>query len=250
MKKINASIANKKAASLFAGLCCIIISSSAHADHVNLVLDEVTFPVVATQWVTTKTALLTVNVNATLTDASLVATRELIMSQLGKIAQGEWHITQFERSQDSSGLEKLTVDAQVRVDQASLTNVYAQVKALTKPGLTYSVGSIEFTPSRSETEAARAALRAQLYQQVADEVVRLNKTYPEQHYSVHSVAIDGMMSPPMPAAQMMRGITNNLVTMAAPGIIVSNELVMSAVVSLASNRTVNSPSVVGTKALS
>ena len=86
------------------------------------------FQVSSKQWVTTQTAILNVNINVTLNNADLVKARADIMDSLNKIAKGDWHLIEFDRSQDSSGLEKLYVQAQARVDQASLTDIYQNAK--------------------------------------------------------------------------------------------------------------------------
>ena len=74
----------------------------------EVMLDKVAFQVSAKQWVSTKTALLSVNINATLTNADLVKAREAIMDSLNNIAKGDWHLIQFDRSQDSSGWSNST----------------------------------------------------------------------------------------------------------------------------------------------
>ena len=72
-----------------------------------LVLDKIVFQTQAKQWVSTKTVLLSVSISVTLSNADLVKARSEIMSSLNQIAEGDWHLIQFDRSQDSSGLEKL-----------------------------------------------------------------------------------------------------------------------------------------------
>ncbi|WP_019217614.1 hypothetical protein [Legionella tunisiensis] len=202
------------------------------------VLDKVMYQVSAKQWVTTKTALLTVNINATLTNADLVKARADIMSNLAKIAGGEWHLTQFDRSQDSSGLEKLYVVAQARVPQASLTDIYKNAKNVSKPGATYDIGAVEFKPSLEEIQQIKAQLRQRLYEEVKTEVGQLNKVYPNQNYSLNRlIFLDGEVAASQPRAYKE---ANTMFTAAvaapAPALTVSNELVMSALVELASNR--------------
>lgn len=153
----------------------------------DLVLDKIFFQVSAKKWVTTQTALLNVSINATLSNADLVKARADIMDSLNKIAKGEWHLVQFDRSQDSSGLEKLYVQAQARVDQSALTNIYQNAKSVSKPGAKYEISGVEFKPSLEETQVVRAKIREQLYQQVNDEIDRMNKAYPKQNYSVSNL---------------------------------------------------------------
>ncbi|KTD62056.1 hypothetical protein [Legionella spiritensis] len=201
-------------------------------------LDKVAFQVTARQWVSTKTALVKVNINATLNQSDLVKARADIMSHLGKIASGEWHITQFDRSQDSSGLDKLYVEAQTRVPQASLTNIYQNAKSVSKPGATYKVSAVDFKPGLEEIQKVKAQLREQLYQLVNAEIARLNKVYTEQHYTVNRLVVtDGNAQPVQPAAYKAREMnTMMLAASPAPALTVSNELIMTAVAEAASNR--------------
>lgn len=224
-------------------IALISLSSLSHAVNLpshHMKLDKVVFQVSAKQWITTQSAVLTVNINATLTNADLVKTRAEIMSNLGKIATGEWQLTQFDRSQDSSGLEKLFVAAQARVPQASLTDIYQNAKNVSKPGATYEINGVEFRPSLAEIQQVKAQLRDYLYQQINSEVNRLDKTYTGQNYSVHRIYFsEGDQLVPMAKAYQPRELnTVALATVAtpAPAVTVSNELIMNALVELASNR--------------
>lgn len=203
-----------------------------------LLLDKIVFQISAKQWVSTQTALLTVHVNAALSGADLVKARADIMSNLGKIASGDWHITQFDRSQDNSGLDKLYVQAQVRVPQASLTDIYQSAKNVSKPGATYGVTNVEFKPSLEDVQAAKLQLREQLYKLVNDEMNRMNKVYSSQHYSVnHLIVTEGdVVVPLQPRAYKAQMNTMAMEAPSAPALTVSNELIMTALVEAASNR--------------
>lgn len=202
-------------------------------------LDKVTFQVSAKSWVNTKMVLLIVNVNVSATHSDLVKTRDEVLQSLNQIAKGEWHITQFERSQDSSGLDKLFVSAEVRLPQPGLGDVYARAKVVSKAGAAYVISGMDFKPDLPEVQDAKAALRQKLYGLVNLELANLNKAYAEQHYTVNRIYIlDGDMPFQPQAAQSEQGNKMLMrVAGAAPAITVSNELVMTAVVEAASNRT-------------
>lgn len=222
-------------------LIMVLSTQVAIADHRDRpVLDKVYLSVSAKQWVKTETALLQVVVSATLNDADMVKTRGQIMTQLQSIAKGEWHITQFNRSQDSSGLEKLTVRAQARIEQTQLNQVYQRAKSVSKPGLTYRISQINFEPGIADIEKGKVALREKLYQQVTAEIAQLNKQYPNQHYTLNQLIFTEPGQPqPVPMAQRVGENTMMLTAMAktsAPSIAVSNQVIMQATVVLASNR--------------
>lgn len=213
--------------------------SFAH-ERANPPLDKVVFQISAKQWVTTQTVLLKINVNATLSNADLVKARADIMDKLTKIAAGEWHLTQFDRSQDSSGLEKLFVEAQARVPQASLTDIYQNAKNVSKPGTTYTINGVEFKPSLQEIQKVRAELRGQLYEQVNAELNILNKIYTGQQYTVNRIYILDGDNMPQPQAYKAREVVATAAP--APTLAVSNEMIMSALVEAGSNRITNNGS--------
>lgn len=204
--------------------------------YVPLTLDKVQFQISTKQWVATQTALLNVTINVTLNNADLVKARADIMAKLNKIAAGDWHLVQFDRSQDSSGLEKLYVQAQARVEQASLTDIYQNAKSNSAPGAQYSVSGVEFKPSLDEIQAVRATIREKLYQQVNDELNRLNKVYPGQHYSVSNLVFMEGDTPPMPTVGYANKSLNTMAMASPAPLSVSNEIIITAMVEAASNR--------------
>lgn len=200
----------------------------------RLVLDKVEFQISARQMVTTQSVLLTLSINASLTNADLVKARDEIMKNLNTIAKGEWQITQFDRSQDSSGLEKIYVAAQARILQNNMPDIYKNAKAVSKPGTTYEVSGVEFKPSLEEVQQVKMQLRERLYEQAGDEIARLNKVYTNQNYSVNRIIFnEGEQFMPQPQNQMKALAA---AAPAAPALTVNNELIMGAQVELASNR--------------
>jgi len=220
-------------------LAVMAMSSLAFADDgaPKMVLDKVMFQISEKQWVSTQTALVSVTINMTLKSADLVKARNEIMASLTKIAKGEWHLLAFDRSQDSSGLEKLYVQAQARVDQAALSIIYEQSKSVSTPGAQYDVSAIEFKPSMEEIQVIRSKVREQLYQKVNDEIARLNKAYPNQSYSVSKMLfVEGEGGRPLQKNMSYESKDMALMAAAPAPLSVSNEIVLTAIVRAASNR--------------
>lgn len=224
-------------------LILMTITPFALATPINLsqiMLDKVLFQISSKQWVTTQTALLTVSINATLSNADLVKARDGIIMGLNKIAKGDWHLTELDRSQDSSGLEKLYVQAQVRVNQAVLTDIYQNAKKISTPGTQYEITKVDFKPSLDEIQSVRIKIRELLYQQVNEELSRINKAYPTQNYSVNNlVFVEGeknnVAQPPRAYQAKAMGV---MAMSATPSSLsVSDELILTAVVEAASIRT-------------
>ncbi len=226
----------------FTLLILVISAQGASADYSNKpVLDEVFLSFSAKQWVKTETARLEIVANATLNDTDMVKTRSQIMTQLQAIAKGQWHITQFDRSQDSSGLEKLMVRAEARIQQKELNQIYQRAKSVSKPGLTYRIDQINFEPSLEDIEKGKILLREKLYQQITAEIGQLNNQYPKQKYSLNRLIFtDPGQRQPVP--MMNRSAEKSMVLTAmskAPSMDVSNQLTMEAMVVLASHRAIS-----------
>ena len=183
-------------------LSLLCMSSWALADE-NLapLLNRVALQLRAWQWITTKTAVVSVNVNAAINDRAVETLQHNVLQKLSTLAdKAEWHMVSFNRQQDKSGLENLQMMAQARLPQADLSGIREKAKNLSKPGETYSIDNIAFTPSEDEMRETMTALRANIYQQIKAETEALNKAYPEQKYYLHQV--DFMIAQgPMPVAQ-------------------------------------------------
>jgi hypothetical protein len=206
------------------------------AAKMTVPLDQVIYQVSTEAWVTTKSADVNVTVDATMDKSGLTQMRADMMSNFKRIADVEWHITQFNRMQDASGLERINAVAQARVPEEKLSVVREQAKSVSRPGANYQVSNIQFTPTLAEIEKVRLTLRDELYQKINEEITRLNKVYPQQGYTVHRIDFLGMMAPNAESQQVNRSAKVMMVQADIPSLVVSNKLQVSADVIIAANR--------------
>lgn len=218
--------------SLFLGL----IPSLSVADTIQPVLNQVMFQTTAEQWVTTKTAQVVVGVDATLNEDKLAKAHTDILKKLEQLVPStDWHITQFNRNPDKSGLEQLQVQAEARLAESALASLRDRAKAMSKPGETYTVQSINFIPTIAEIEAVRNQLRNQVYKQIETELSQLNKTYPNQKYVVHLIDFNDQNIGPKMMPRMMMAVAESAdAGAAAMPVTVANKIIMSARVILVS----------------
>jgi hypothetical protein len=204
----------------------------------DAMLNKITFKLTADQWVQTKSALVTMGVNASTSGSGLQGIQDEVLKKLAGIAaQGDWHIMSFDRSQDQSGLEKVQMSAQARLPSDVLANLRDKAKALSKPGETFTLDNVEFVPSAEELRDANDALRSVIYMEAKEELERVNKMYPEQKYFVHGVDfVNDFTRVPMP---MMAG--NMMAMRSVPAssgnntsLAVGNKLTLTATVVLSS----------------
>ncbi len=219
-------------------LLLVFVGTSAHANVVwppqPPVLNQVSFQVSAEQWVTTKAPKVIIAVNAALSEEKLASAYGSISQKLQKIASvTPWQITTFERNQDKSGLEQLSVTAEARLMEGGLANLRSRLKEMSKPGETYSLSSIDYTPTLLESEAARTALRADIYRQIKNELAGLNAIYVNQKYVVHNIYFneDLGISPIRPMAFAANASSKQLNTNVP--LTVTNRLQLNARVELA-----------------
>jgi len=192
------------------------------------------------QWVTTNTAEVIVGIDATLDKLGLLQAREEVLKNLTQLAKTDWHLTEFSQMPNESGLEQLHISAQARIPEASLAGLRDQAKALSKPGLTFRILAINFVPSLTEIENAKALLRTAFYIAAQDEVARLNKAYPKQTYTIHSINFnDGPPPVPMNAYVALAGDGMSKPKSAATVLAVSTKIQMTANVELTANNTID-----------
>ena len=202
-------------------------------------LNRVTLQLSSEQWASTTNARVIISIDAALKETQLNKLRTDILTKLDELApKSEWNITRFERTEASSGLAQVRVDAETRVPEANLGALNEKAKSLSKPGETYRVAAIDFSPSLAELEKIRGSLRSKILADVQIELDRLNKAYPDQKYYVHDIqfnesAMPGPMLLSAPPAEK-NATVGGVAVAQTTSLAVSNKITMSATVTLAS----------------
>lgn len=218
-------------------ISCLLSCEASAGVNLDALLNKVTLPLQAEQWVTTKTALVSVMVNAAVNDQGIERIQSDVMQQLARLSdKGDWHIVSFDRQQDKSGLESIQILAQARLQQADLGNLRDKAKSISKPGETFTINNVQFTPNDDELRQANAALRSNIYQQAKTEIDTLNKIYPDQKYYLYQV---NFFTPelPMPMVQnamYRRAEMSASAPMPQPPLQVGNKVQLQATVIVAS----------------
>lgn len=200
-------------------------------------LNKIEFALATEAWVTTDTAQVIVGVDANLDQAGMDKIQEQVLASLQEIVKSDqWRVSQFMRTQDQSGLEKVHMEAQARLPSNQINNLRTKAEGLSKPGIKYSIVDVQYTPSLADQEALQEKLRQNIYIRVKAELDLINKTYPEQNYRVHTIEFGQDGATPQPifrsakaenAAPMMMAAANN------PSFTVSGKTVLNAWVVLA-----------------
>jgi hypothetical protein len=197
-------------------------------------LNKVSLQLQADQWVTTNTALVYVGVNAAINDQGMGAIQNDVMNKLKQLSdKGDWHMIAFNRSLDQSGLERVQITAQARLPQNELSGLRDKAKKISKPGETYTIDNVAFTPAEDELQKANADLRNNLYLQAKAEIDSLNKIYPEQKYYLYSIDFGASPIAPAPMVAGNQIMMAKMAGASAP-VQVGNKVSMQATVVIAS----------------
>lgn len=199
-------------------------------------LNTISYRFVQEGWANTNTAKVRVDFDAALDQVNLSNANASVLENLKKIANTNWHIVTFERTKDSSGLEKLHLSAEARLPETALAGIYDKAKSISKAGGTYTVAGIDFTPSLAAIEQTRAALRAAIYEQAKQEVARLNQLNPGQNYFLNSIYFDTepQVQPMVQEMKVMQLGNGVAAAKASVGISLNAKVVQTAQVTIAS----------------
>lgn len=169
-----------------------LLSAATFAAGSAPVLNQISFQAIGQAWAKTTTAKVVIGINATVTNNDVGKVRDSILQKLNNIAPAKWHIVQFTRSQDQSGLEQLTVRAQARLPNENLNKIRENVKAQSQTGEKLSVLAMDFSPNLQQMQDAAAAARADIYQKIKTELKTVNSVYSKQKYSVYRINFNPM----------------------------------------------------------
>jgi hypothetical protein len=200
----------------------------AESDLSNI-LNKVSLQLKTEKWITTKTAQVIVGVNAGVADAGIEKIQTQILGKLAQLSnQGEWHIVSYNRQQDKSGLESIQISAEARLPQTELGNLRGKAKSMSKPGETYTIDDVRFTPSDEENLQANILMRGMIYNQAKAEIETLNKVYPDQKFYLYHIDFNMM-----PVAMPMMAMAKSMNDVASQPLNVGSKVEMVASVTLA-----------------
>ncbi|MBY0378578.1 MAG: hypothetical protein K2Q33_08465 [Gammaproteobacteria bacterium] len=175
-------------------------------------LNHIHYVVQKEQWVMSDTARVIVSVNANLTDAALDHFQDKMNQNLTTLAKNvAWHITQFNRNQDSSGLEQVSAQAEARIPNTALAGLRVKADKISQPGIKYQIVDIQYGPSDEDIQKAKDTLRQKVYAAIDDEIRSLNKLYRQQFF-VNNIDFDlkPLAPPPMPTLMRVAGGDTNV----------------------------------------
>lgn len=199
--------------SLLIALLALTAAPSARAEDYKPD-DMVAFDLSAEGWVSTKTARVTMSVEAAVSGNMAGTMRTNMTKAVSDIVKADWRLTSFNRGQDQTGMERWSAMYEARVNESDLNGLHDLAKKTSKAGMQITVSEIDFSPTLEETQATMAALRTQIFKQANEQLASLNSTIQGRSFRIGAISFGNQ---PMP--MMMRGMAGKagrMMTMAAP----------------------------------
>lgn len=162
--------------------------------------DEIVLQLSAEEWVETETSTVIVAVDLAITAGNFGAARAEVEADLKNISTtAKWRLTRFNKLRDEAGYERWRVLAEARLPGAVLSSLGPTIKSASRPGRSFRIQGIDYTPTLSERQSALADLRARLYAQAGQEIAAINKAFPGREFRIGAVDFTGrsMMGQPM-----------------------------------------------------
>jgi uncharacterized protein YggE len=195
---------------LLALFLMLLVPLAAHADDAKPD-DMISLSLTTEGWVSTKTARVSVQVNASVSGDNSGTTRDAMIKAVNALGDGEWRLISFNRSQSDTGLENWYAQFENRLPETALNGIHDKVKKASKPGMQLTVAGIDFTPTLAENEAAQAGLRKVIMDMANAELKTVQAAFPDRGYRIAAISFNGMNAMPVPMmnmrGRMMKGAT-------------------------------------------
>jgi hypothetical protein len=154
--------------------------------------DTLSLSLSAEDWVSTKTARTIINVNAAVSSDNAGSTREAMLKAVQQLAEGQWRVTSFNRSQTETGLESWFAQFEAHLPETALGGLNEKATKLSKPGMQLNVGQIDFSPTLEENEAVKVNLRKTLMDKINAELKAVNAAFPGRDFRVSEISFGGV----------------------------------------------------------
>lgn len=188
-----------------------ILPFAAQASDADKPDDSVILSLSSEDWVSTKSARVTLNVEAAVSEENAGTMRESMVKALSNVAKADWRLTNFGRGQDQTGLERWSAQYETRLPEGDLNNLAERAKKASRAGMQITVSDIDFSPTLEERQAALSQLRTKIYKRAEEELALLNKSMEGRAYRIAMVDFTEM---PMLAAYGMSKAARPMLAMA------------------------------------
>jgi hypothetical protein len=174
-----------------AGIACVAEAQEPADDRILLEL-------MVEDWVETETANAVIAVDIAVESGTFGQARAEVERILKSVSStAPWRLTQFQRLNHDAGYERWRILAEARLPGAELADLDRKTKQASKPGATFRIAGIDYTPTLAERQALEADLRARIYVRVQEEIAAAELAFPGRGFRLESIQFptDGSIGP-------------------------------------------------------
>lgn len=182
-----------------------IIGTSVHTtyadDAVALCQDQITLQLQEEGWVTSKTALVTVGIQAATAKKDSSQLIQQITEKLKHVISdtSAWKIVALSTEKNSAGLISVAATMSARLTHDQLTQLQGAIDQLNTAGEQFTVQNIDYQPQAAEIAEEKTHLRQSIYRDALEQQTVMNNIFSGATYRVQTLSFNepymGMHTP-------------------------------------------------------
>lgn len=140
----------------------------------DIPMSQVSMTITADEYITSETAKVSVSVTYAMMDAEQDPRAE-VMKAAEEVTKSAWYVNGVHRAEDNSGIETVTYSLTVRVPEKEINSIKKKVKTVSRAGLKMQITGTDYSPTTSQIEEGKKAIRKKVYEKVNEELKILNE---------------------------------------------------------------------------
>lgn len=168
----------------------VIVAMQAHADDPSyLCQNQITLQLQEEGWVTSKTALVTVGIQAATSKDDSVQLIQQITNKLKSVItdSSPWKLVGLSTEKNSAGLMAISATMNARLNNDQLTQLQGAIDKLNKAGEQFTIQNIDYQPQLSEISAEKTRLRDLIYHDVLEQQKVINTAFSSTNYQLQTL---------------------------------------------------------------
>ncbi len=198
---------NKFKLSLIAFACASVFTVS-YADDQNC-QNQISMQLQEEGWVTSKTALVIVNIQAATSKDSSSKLIAQVTNKLKSIVTDStpWRLIDLATEKNSAGLLAISAKMSARLNNDQVAQLQSAIDTLNKAGEQYKIENIDYQPQLSEIAAENTRLRSLIYGDVLEQQKAINSAFTGVSYQLQTLNFDEIYAVPSSRPMAMYAVT-------------------------------------------
>lgn len=173
--------------SLFGIVCVSVVTSSYAVDH--HCQNQISMQLQQEGWVTSKTASVTVGIQAATSKDDSAKLMVQITDKLKSIVKNSapWRLVDLSTTKNSAGLLAIAAKMSSRLNNDQIAQLQSAIDTLNKAGEQYKIEGIDYQPQLTEIADENTRLRVLLYKDVLAQEGMINAAFTGAHYQLQTI---------------------------------------------------------------